>query len=159
MSRNQLISLELGWRDADWRRSVEEGGFGLWNNPMPNDPNRVYQLGPEGIEKIIAAVTPTEREYADMAVPIIQKTGDMLADKFLEINGYEMPRTESGAYWRKDVMASERGKTDEQTELEKARLADGQFKGMDHPANGQAALWVEHLLWAMREMSSGAPIM
>lgn len=155
MSRNQLISLELGWRDADWRRSVEEGGFGLWNNPMPNDPNRVYQLGPEGIEKIIAAVTPTEREYADMAVPIIQKTGDMLADKFLEINGYEMPRTESGAYWRKDVMASERGKTDEQTELEKARLGrPGIFKGMTIQRTGDSsAVWLKPFTVAMREMS------
>ena len=158
ISRNQLISLYRGYQDADWRRSAEEGGFGLWNNPVGNNPNQVYRLGPEGLEKVVASMTPAEMEYADLAVPIVQKTGDMIAEKFLEINGYEMPRAESGVYWRKDVMASERGKTDEQTELEKARFnRPGVFKGMTIQRTGDSsAVWLKPFTVAMREMSKRA---
>ena len=158
MSRNQLISLYRGYQDADWRRSAEEGGFGLWNNPVGNNPNQVYRLGPEGLEKVVASMTPAEMEYADLAVPIVQKTGDMIAEKFLEINGYEMPRAESGVYWRKDVMASERGKTDEQTELEKARFnRPGVFKGMTIQRTGaSSAVWLKPFTVAMREIDRRA---
>ena len=158
MSRNQLLSLYHGWRDDDWRRAASEGGFGLWNTPLPNDPNKVYKLGEEGLANIIAAMTPQELDYCELSIPIIQKTGDMLAAKFLEINGYEMPRVESGVYWRKDVMASERGKADETTELQKASFnRPGVFKGMTIQRTGStAAVWLKPFTVAMRELTQRA---
>jgi len=158
MSRNQLLSLYHGWRDDDWRRAASEGGFGLWNTPLPNDPNRVYKLGEDGLANIIDAMTPQELAYCELSIPIIQKTGDMLAAKFLEINGYEMPRVESGVYWRKDVMASERGKADETTELQKARFhRPGIFKGMTIQRTGStAAVWLKPFTVAMRELTKRA---
>ena len=71
-----------------------------------------------------------EREFADTAIPIIEKTGKMIAKKFLEINGYELPMIEAGIYWRKDTMQRELGK-DEEKELQKERFTrPGIFKGM-----------------------------
>lgn len=158
MRRNQLLSLYRGWQDPDWQRSVTEGGFGFWMDPRGKEPNRVYKLGPEGMERVINSMTAQEREYADMAIDLIQETGDMIGKKFLDLNGYDMPRVESGVYWRKDVMASERGKKDEQSELEKSRFSrPGVFKGMTIQRTGSsAAVWLKPFTVAMREMNQRA---
>jgi hypothetical protein len=153
LNRNQKLSFYRGFSDPDWRKAVEEGGFGLWADPNKTNPNRVYKLGVDGYEAIMDTMTPAEKEYADLHIPIIVRTGKLLADKFLEINGYNMPMPDSGVYWRKDVMSIERGAQDEKTMEERQRFGrPGIFKGMTKQRVGStAAVWLKPFSVAMGE--------
>jgi hypothetical protein len=157
MNRNQKLSFYRGYQDPDWKRSVEEGGFGLWADPHKSNPNRVYELKEEGYKAIIDSMTQAEKDFADIAVPNIVKSGKLLQDKFLEINGYAMPMPDSGIYWRKDVMATERG-GDEEKELDKQRFSrPGVFKGMTKERTASSkAVWLKPFTVALGELQKRA---
>lgn len=157
MQRNLAISLYRGFYDPDFQRSIVENGFGLWGNQDQNNPNKIYKLPDDLYASAISKMTNVEKEYGDLALPTIERSGDLLAAKFLEINGYAMPRIEGGIYWRKEVMASERAK-DEELELQKERFGRPHvFKGMTKQRTGSsAAVWVKPFTVSVREMHQRA---
>lgn len=152
MSRNQALSLYRGWYDPDFSRSIVEGGFGIWANPDRQAPNRIYNITHENYGNAVSKLSQTEKDFADIAIPSLQKSGDLLAAKFLEINGYEMPRVEGGVYWRKDVMSSERQQDEEQDLLKERFGRPHIFKGMTKArTKSDAAVWLKPYTLALRE--------
>ena len=156
MQRNLAISLYRGFYDADFQRSIAENGFGLWGNQDINHPNKIFRIPGELYGNAVNKMTNIEKEYGDLAISTIERSGDLLAEKFLEINGYAMPRVQ-GIYWRKEVMASERAK-DEELELQKERFDRPHiFRGMTEQRTGSsAAVWVKPFTVSVREMHNRA---
>jgi len=157
MNRNLALSLYRGWFDPDFQRSIIESGFGLWGSQDRDNPNKVFTVTGDAYGAAVNKLSKVEREYADLAIPTIQKSGDLLADKFLEINGYAMPRVEGGIYWRKEVLASERGQDEQQEQLKERFGRPYIFKGMTKKRTGSsAAVWLKPYTVAIREMHKRA---
>jgi len=157
MNRNLALSLYRGWFDPDFQRSIIESGFGLWGSQDRDNPNKVFTVTGDAYGAAVNKLSKVEREYADLAIPTIQKSGDLLADKFLEINGYAMPRVEGGIYWRKEVLASERGQDEQQEQLKERFGRPYIFKGMTKKRTGSsAAVWLKPYTVAVREMHKRA---
>jgi len=158
MNRNQALSFYRAFYDPETRQSIIDGGFGVWNNPDWKNRNTIYKIDGGKYTTSVAKLSRAEKEYADLSIPTIQVSGDLLADKFLEINGYAMPRVENGIYWRKEVMAITRGTTEEKEEITKTHVQHlSVFAGMTKQRTGSTnAIWLKPYTLAIQEIQNKA---
>ena len=109
-TRGEVMSLYRHSLSSDNKAAILKGGFGLRGSKYKN---KVYLFKDEAdLQAVLNTLTDTELEIAGKVTDqILDIQGGLIAKVFKAKNGFEMDR--EGSYWRKDVVALERGEVGE----------------------------------------------
>jgi len=111
LTRNQRMALYKHSQNADNRRAIIGGGFGVKSE---DDPNHVFNVTETELSEILNSLTKEEIAFADIWDELSEKQYKALNKVFLEKNGYNLPQEEF--YYPKDTMPLARGKDFESEE-------------------------------------------
>ena len=109
LTRAERIALKMHSENEDNWASITEAGFGFKFKEGERDlvlkPGVDFTV--EDLNDTLGSLTNQELAVADLLREIDDQIGEDIAELFVSVNGYEMPRVEN--HWYKDVMPIGRG--------------------------------------------------
>ena len=129
-TRGERMALYRHSLNADNRRAILEGGYGL---KQSDNPYKIHKMSEETLNAILSSLTPAEKMFAGQPVAnLFDNQGKELGKVFYEKNNYPLPLIDN--YYPKEVMKVSLGEKQETEsvleELKHKWVRIGLSKGM-----------------------------